>query len=158
VIGIGGWRALALAAGAVASAALGCGAGEEVANGATVTVYAEASLCAGAKQARSEAGGRAGDLRVRVTCLSPIRSAGKLDLATVGANARRATEDSTAVAFIESPDRQAARFTHPILDSADLGWTTSSSGAPAMHHVLRAITEADSSSLRGDVRETLEAE
>ena len=49
------------------------------------------------------AGGRAGELRVRLVCLADAEAGGRLDLATVGANARRATEDSSAVGYIEAP-------------------------------------------------------
>ncbi len=60
------------------------------------------------------------------------RSRGKLNLATLGANARRATEDSTTVAYLEASDPRAARFTHPILETAEIPWISGSSGKAAM--------------------------
>lgn len=145
---------LALLLGGIAA---GCGVEGGVEEGATVSVYVGAELCAGAREELSRAGGRAGDLRVRAVCLDAVRDGARLDLAAVGANARRASEDSTAVAYLEFPDRAAGRFAHPILDSADIGWTTSSSGRASMARVLEAIEVADSGSLRDEVREALEA-
>ncbi|MFP5388912.1 MAG: hypothetical protein ACLGG5_06385, partial [Thermoleophilia bacterium] len=89
---------------------------------ATVTAYVEAPLCAAAEQELARQDGRAGDLRVRAVCLASPRKARKLSLATLGANARRATEDSTAVAYLEAPDPSASRFVHPILETADVPW------------------------------------
>jgi len=60
---------------------------------------------------------------------------GKLDLATTGANARRATEDSTAVGFVEQPGPEAG-FSRPILEEAGIALITSSSGAKAMATIL----------------------
>jgi len=122
-----------------------------------VGVYVDSGLCAGAKQALAEAGGKAGDLRVRAVCLSPAEAGDRLDLAIAGANARRATEDSTAVAYLESVGAKAARFTHPILDSAGIPWAAASSGQAAMEQTLGAIAEADPGSLRDQVGEALDA-
>jgi hypothetical protein len=135
--------------------AAGCGEGEGVANGATVTAYVEASMCRGASEELASKDSRAGDLRVKAICLpSPWRGKG-LDLATVGANARRATEDSTTVAFLEAASR-ASRFTHPILSSAEIAWIASSSGQKAMAQLLRAIDDAGSSpSLREALHKSL---
>jgi len=132
-----------------------CGSGG-VSSGATVTTYVTAPLCAGARQALAEAGGRADSVHVRAVCLPSDRHGAELDLATVGANARQATEDSAAIAYLEAPEPRAARFTHPILESADLGWTSSSSGVTAMHRVLHAVSESSASSLRDGVRESLD--
>jgi hypothetical protein len=120
-----------------------------------VTAYVEASLCAAAKQELVEHDGRAGDLRVQAVCLPNPHGAKKLSLATLGANARRATEDSTTVAYLEAPDRRAARFTHPILESAEVPWISASSGAAAMSRLLELIESADSGSLREQLREDL---
>lgn len=135
----------------------GCGGEAGVSEGATVSVYVDAGLCAGAKQALADAGGRAGDLEVRAVCLPPAEVGGRLDLAAAGANARRATEDSTAVAFLEPVGARTSRFTHPILDSADIPWGLASSGQAAMEQTLEAIADADSGSLRDQVGEALEA-
>lgn len=142
--------ALLLVAGA------GCGGAEGVEAGATVTAYVVPPLCTGAEQQLQREGGRAGDVRVKAVCLPRVESKGRLVLATVGANARRATEDSTAVAFLEAPGRSGS-FSHPILETAEIPWIVTSSGKAAMAQLLRAIDNADSSgSLRASVSEDLE--
>lgn len=119
-----------------------------MADDAVVTAYVAAPLCA------ETDGGRVGDLRVQVLCLDPVERDGKLDLAQVGANARRATEDSTTIAYVEQRG-PAARFSQPIVDAAEIAWTQASSGASAMQRVLTAVEESDPSSLRADVHESL---
>lgn len=119
--------------------AAGCGEGG-AASGATVSVYMAAPLCGQAS------GGRAGDLEVRLVCLAPVEKGGKVDLAAAGANARRATEDSTAVAYVEAPGR-AANFGQSIVESANLAWIETDSGSAAMRRILNAL-EGDSSSPR----------
>ncbi len=99
-------------------------------------------------------GGRAGDVRVRVACLRAAEAGRRLDLATVGANARRASEDSTTVGYVEARG-PAARFSRPILDSAGIAFVNTSSGKAGMAHLLQAIQDADSSSLREAVRNAL---
>ena len=133
----------------------GCGAGSGVSKDATVTAYVEAPLCAAAKRELANHGGRAGDLRVQAVCLPSPHEAKKLNLATLGANARRATEDSTTVAYLEAPDPRASRFTHPILETAEVPWISASSGSAAMSHLLTLIPDADSGSLRESLREEL---
>jgi hypothetical protein len=120
-----------------------------------VAVYVDARLCAGAQRELAREDGGAGSVRVRVACLASAEEGGRLDLATVGANARRATEDSTTVAYLESPDPTASRFSRPIVDSANIARIASGSGEVAMERVLGAIGEADSDSLRDSVREIL---
>jgi hypothetical protein len=88
-------------------------------------------------------------------CLPDPREGEKLDLATVGANARRATEDSTAVAYLEAPDPSRSRFTHRILETAHIPWIASSSGATAMSRLLKLINEPGSGSLREQLRQDL---
>jgi hypothetical protein len=132
----------------------GCGS-SGVSKDATVTAYVEAPLCAAAKKELAKHGGRAGDLRVRAICLPGPREAKKLSLATLGANARRATEDSTAVAYLEAPDPKASRFVHPILETAEVPWISASSGSAAMSRLLTLIPDADSGSLRQSLREEL---
>lgn len=137
-------------------AGAGCGGAEGVEAGATVTAYVVPPLCAGAEQQLQAARGRAGGVRVKAVCLPSVESKGQLQLATVGANARRATEDSTAVAFLEPPGR-AGSFSHPILQTAEIPWIAASSGKAAMARLLRAIDNAGSSgSLRASVSEELE--
>ena len=106
-------------------------------------------LCGGASlragQARAGAAGWRGRLgRVRVTCTEPVEGGGRLDLAAAGANARRAIEDSTAVAYIEAPG-PAIPFTRPILDEAEVALIVGRSGASGMATIL------DASRSRGDL-------
>lgn len=150
-----GWRtAIVVVACGSLLAFAGCG-GSGVAKDATVTAYVEAPLCVAARQELVAHGGRAGDLRIQATCLPRVSGRGKLNLATLGANARRATEDSTAVAYLEAPNSGAARFTHPILETAEIPWISASSGAAAMRRLLELIESADSGSLREHLREDL---
>ena len=128
-----------------------------MASGATVTVYVEAPLCVGAKEELGRAHGSAGDVRVRAVCLPSSQRAAKLDLATVGANARRATEDSAAVAYLEAPSPRRAPFTRSILETAQVPWLSSSSGKSAMARLLRAISSSGgSASLREAVSDRLD--
>lgn len=118
-------------------AVAGCGEGG-AASGATVSVYMAAPLCAQAS------GGRAGDLKVRLVCLAPVQKRGEVDLAVAGANARRATEDSTAVAYVEAPG-PAAEFSRSIIESADVAWIEASAGSKAMQRIVSALEEDGSS-------------
>jgi hypothetical protein len=133
----------------------GCG-GDSVASGATVRVYVGADLCPGAKSELAQ-GGKAGDVVVEAVCLAPSGRPGSLDLATIGANARRATEDSSAIAYVEA-EGPANRFSQTIIEEAGIAWFTASSGAKAVQRVLRAVESGGSGSLRDEVRKTLEAE
>jgi hypothetical protein len=147
--------ALCVSALLVALAALGVGCGEGgVGSGATASVYVAASLCDEAQRELRKAGGEVEDLKVRVICLSPTESKERLDLAIAGANARRATEDSTAVAYLEAPG-PAARFTRPIVEAANIAWIETTSSASATHRVLKALSKRGSSSPRDKVRESL---
>lgn len=125
---------------AVAAASAGCGAGGAE-SGATVSVYAAAALC---QEARENAG-PAGDLEVRIVCLPPRRDS-EPALAGAGANARRATEDSTSVAFLEAPG-PAAKFSQSIVEAADVAWLEPRSGSTAMRRIVKAL-EGDGSSPR----------
>jgi hypothetical protein len=130
----------------------GCGASEGVAEDATVSVYVAASLCAEANSELAREGGRAGDVRVRVVCLPSAERGKRLDLATIGANARRATEDTSTVGYIGEPTRAATHFSEPILESAGVPQLPGSSGAAAMKKLLKAVAEADTS---GSIRESV---
>lgn len=142
-----------LALGAALLLVAGCGDGG-VGEGANVNVYVAAPLCAGAERALGErdAGGEVG---VRAVCLDPSESADRLDLAAAGANARRASEDSTAVAYLEPPG-PANPFVRPIVEEARIAWLRTESGAAAMNRVLAAVDGAGSGSLRSEVRNGLE--
>ena len=131
----------------------GCGSGG-VAKDATVSAYAEAPLCAGARRQLADEDGRAGSVRVRLVCLESARHGDRLDLATVGANARRATEDSASDGYLEVPSRPS--YSRPILEAAGVAWVSGDSGAAAMARLLHAIRDVGSgSSLRESVRADL---
>ncbi len=151
-----------MARGAAAALALialvavgGCGGSEGVAAGATVNVYVAAGLCPAARAALGRAGGKAGEVEVRALCLAPVRSGGRLDLATVGANARRASEDSTTATVIGEAGKP-AEFAEPILEEAGIAYLRASDGAAAMKRVLAAVEEAGTAgTLRTKVGEAL---
>lgn len=146
--------AAALALLALGAGGVGCGEAG-VSSGATVRAYVGAPLCVEAKRELAKHGGRAGDVRVSVVCLAEARRGKRLELAVVGADARRASEDSTAIAFVE-PAGPASRFSRTIVEAAGIGWTTAASGAAAMQRILAAVSEAGSGALRNEVREALE--
>jgi len=112
-----------------------------------------APLCAGAEGELASHGARAGEVRVRVECLGPVVGR-ELDLAAVGANARRASEDSTSVAYLQPPG-PAVRFSKPILEEATIATVTTGSGKAGMRQLLGALQDAGSSSLRESVRDSL---
>jgi hypothetical protein len=92
-----------------------------------------------------------------VICVPSAESKGKLDLAQIGANARRATEDSSSIAYIGEPTRAASRFSEPILETAGIAQLPQISGTKAMNKLLKAVDEAgSSSSLRESVLSKLE--
>ena len=140
----------------IATAASGCGEEEGVAEGATVSAYAERTVCGGSGPLTAAVTTADGErVKLRVLCLRDARGGG-VDLATAGANARRATQDSRTVAFLEAPDPAVGRFTHPILEMAGVGWvTTPASGQAAVDRLARILAGADSGDLRADVREAL---
>jgi hypothetical protein len=139
---------------AVALALAGCGGSDS--EGATVSVYVAAPLCAAAKQELASHGVTAGHFTVAVRCLAPSEPAGGgTDLATDGSNSRRATADSSAVATLEPPG-PGAKFTRPILESAEISLVTSASAAKGMERILSAIEGAGDSGVRGAVGEALE--
>lgn len=148
------------AAAALALAALvavaGCGSGGGVEKGASVHVYVGSELCPDARDPLLAARGKAGDLEVRLVCLRPATAGtGRIDLAQVGANARRASEDSAAVAFLEAPGR-AAEFAAPIVAEAGIAFVAAADGASGMKRVLGAIEAAgDSGSPREEVENAL---
>jgi hypothetical protein len=148
--------ALALALGALGLVGSGCGEEDGVADGAVVTAYVEAPLCAGGTE-HVTASAPAGDgaFEVRFVCLADPRGKRGIELATVGANARRASEDSSTVAFLELADPPVNRFTHPILEAAGIGWIAAASRAEASKRLLSLLAGADSDALRRDLREEL---
>lgn len=130
----------------------GCGEGG-VSNGATVSVYVAKPLCAAAEGELAKEGKRVGEAEVQIVCLPPVQRRSRADLATAGANARRATEDSTAVAFLETT-APSAKFTESIVKAAGIAWLETSDGATAMRRVLDALASG-SGSPRAELREAL---
>ena len=138
----------------VALVLAGCGGSDS--EGATVSVYVAAPLCAGAKQELASHGATAGHFTVAVRCLAPSEtSGGGVDLAADGSNSRRATADSSAVAALEPPG-PGAKFTRAILGSAEIPLVTSASASKGMERILTAIEGAGDSGVRGAVGEALE--
>jgi hypothetical protein len=112
---------------------IGCGEAG-VSSGATVAVYVSGeSLCKGARQELNSSNERAGSFRIRMVCLDDPGT-----LAATGANARRATEDSSTVGYIGEPNT--------IVEAAGIAQVSTSSGATAMARLLRAIRQADGNS------------
>ena len=148
------WALLLLAA-----ALFGSGCGEEgAAEGAELTVYVSAPgqrLC---DEARREARGMrtAGEHTLRVVCLTS-GSGGSGTLAKVGSNARRATEDSSAVAYIGEPDREMRKQSQPILNSAEIAQLGNLTGRRAIKTVIATIDEADSDDPRAAVYDAVES-
>src|ERR1700761_7415098 len=137
----------------LAVAVAGCGGGGS--SGATVSVYVAAPLCAAAKSELSSHGATAGHFKVAARCLAPSENeGGGVDLAANGADSRRATEDTSAVATLESPG-PGNKFARSILESAGIPLVTSSSGTTAMKQTLAAIESAGTSDVRNSVREAL---
>lgn len=148
--------ALALALLALGLAASGCGEEEGVSDGAVVTAYVEEPLCGGkGEEASVSPPGADGGFEVRFECLADPRGRQGIELATVGANARRASEDSSTVAFLELEQPRVNRFTHPILEAAGIGWIAAASRPQAEKRLFAVLAGADSDSLRRDVREGL---
>lgn len=146
----------------------GCATETGVSSGATVSVYLSAplrgeggapgrALCAEARRALAAAGAETGDIRVRLQCLDAGDPTGTWTLARVGANARRAVEDSTTAAFISDADPKAERQSRPILEEADIATIPATDGASAMNRVLNAIDAADPASLRESLFEFFES-
>jgi hypothetical protein len=121
-----------------------------------VSVYVAAPFCAAAKQELAAHGATAGHFTVAVRCLAPSgRAGGGVDLATDGANSRRATADTSAVATLEPPG-PGAKFTRAILESAEIPLVTSPDARRGMARILAAVEGAGDSDVRGSVREALE--
>jgi hypothetical protein len=150
-----------LIAAGLATIAVGCGEGGAAA-GATVRIYVSAPLhgaeaaagrrlCAGTRAGVARAGGKVGDLRLEVVCLDAAGGTGSWTLAQVGANARRATQDSTAVAYVGEPDPRAREQSRPIVAAAEIAELGGFSGAEAVAKVVAAIRDGDDSQPRDAV-------
>jgi hypothetical protein len=154
------WGLVLLLATAFLAAATGCGE-EGAEEGATVRVYVSAPLrgteaeagrrlCAGAREQAEQGRGNQG-LEVRVVCLEAAGDGGRWTLAQVGANARRATEDSTTVAYVGEPDPVARKQSRPIVEAAEIAELGGLSGREAVAKVVRAMEEGDASQPRDAV-------
>lgn len=160
-------RLLAFAIAALAAAVLMTGCGEGGAEeGAMLTVYVSAPLrgpeaeigrkiCEEARQAARRAG-EPGGFELRVVCLDAAGPEGRWTLARVGANARRATEDSTAVAYLAEPERAARRQSLPIVEAAGIAELSGLSGKEAVAKIATAIEESDSDDPRAAVFDAVE--
>lgn len=135
----------------------GCGEAGGVSEGARVTAYVTAPLCAEAKRALARRGGKAGEVELHVSCLPEGERGGRQDLAAIGAGARRATEDSTAIAYVTTTtDPTAVRFSETILEEAGIARLAADSGAAAMDRLVDAIERAgDAGNLREAVADAL---
>jgi hypothetical protein len=155
-------RLLAILAVPLLLAALLSGCGEEgAAVGATVRIYVSAPLqgpeaeagrrlCAEAREQAGEGKGGEGH-EVRLVCLDASEDDGSWTLARVGANARRATEDSTAVAYVGEPDPAARKQSRPIVEAAGIAELGGLSGREAVAKVVKAMDEGDPSQPRDAV-------
>lgn len=124
-------RGAAAALVGVALCALG-GCGSESSSGTEVlSVYVSlplhgeraaegAAIEDGAKLALSEAGGRAGGVRVRAVYLDDTGGGRRWDPVATAANARRAAEDTSSIAFIGDLDDGATRTSLPITNQAEI--------------------------------------
>jgi len=121
-----------------------------------VRVYVAAPLCAGAKQELSRHGERVGSVRVQAVCLGKTGAGGRIDLARIGAEARRATEDSSSVGYIGETDPAATKYSRTILESAGIAQLAEMPGDAAMTRLLGAIEAAgDAANLREVVDEKI---
>lgn len=145
--------------GAVLAAGCGEGGAEE---GAQVTIYVSAPLrgaeaaagrrlCQGARAEAARAGGRVEDLKLEVVCLDAAGGEDGWTLAQVGANARQATEDASAVAYVGEPDPRARKQSRPIVDAAEIAEIGGVSGEDAVASVIAAIRDGDASQPRDAV-------
>jgi hypothetical protein len=151
----------------VALAVIVSGCGEEGAQeGAELSVYVSAPLRgAGAEQGRrlcdearegAKQGKEGDDFEIRVVCLDTSGPARPWTLAKVGSNARRATEDSTAIAYIGEPDLTARRQSRPIVEAAEIAELGGISGKEALAQIVTALREDDSSDPRAAVFDAIE--
>jgi branched-chain amino acid transport system substrate-binding protein len=150
----------------VALAVIAGGCGEEgAAEGAELTVYVSAPLqgaeaqqgkrlCDEAREQVAQA--REGDYELRVVCLNASGQDGSWTLAKVGSNARRATEDSTTVAYLGEPDRAARRQSQPIVEAAEIAALGGIGGREAISTVTAALRDSDSDDPRRAVFDAVE--
>ncbi|HEU5104857.1 MAG TPA: hypothetical protein VFU11_03370 [Solirubrobacterales bacterium] len=148
---------MALAVALAGTGLLGCGE-EGAESGATVRVYVSAPLrgeeggagrrlCEEAREQAAKGRGEE-DLEMRVVCLDASGGDGRWTLAQVGANARRASEDSAAIAYVGEPAQEARRQSRPIVEAAGIAELAGFTGREAVAEVTAAIAEGDESEPR----------
>lgn len=156
--------AILIACALAASLAAGCGE-EGAAEGATLTVYvsvplrgdeaaAGRELCGEAREQAAQGPGT-DDFQLRVICLDASGPDGRWTLAKVGSNARRATEDSTTVAYVGEPDPAARRQSRPIVDAAEIAELSGTNGREAIAQIVAVLREDDSNDPRAAVFDAL---
>jgi branched-chain amino acid transport system substrate-binding protein len=129
---------LALAA-LLSLAVAGCGVAGDATIDAPVTVYVSLPLngvrgpdgrdaADGARLALEEAAGKAGSIEVRAQFLDDANGR-PWDPVAVGANARRAVQDSSAAAYIGELDAEPTRASVPITNDAGLVQVSPGAGA-----------------------------
>ncbi len=124
--------ALAILLGLAALSACGDGPGESRIRGDTLTIYSSLpahgvsaptarEVAAGERLALAEAGGRAARRRVRLVRLDSTRPGGRIwEPALVSANAKRAADDPTAIAYLGELDYGASAVSVPITNEKDI--------------------------------------
>jgi branched-chain amino acid transport system substrate-binding protein len=121
----------------------GCAAGGEDTGGATLTVYVSLPLhgpsgpdgkdaADGARMALADAGSEAGGVAITAEYLDDTDGSGDLagwTPAAVSANARLATQDTTAIAYLGDFESGATRASLPVTNSARMLQVSPASGA-----------------------------
>lgn len=120
-----------------------------------MTVYAGIATCQSAQRAVESKADQVAPLRIRVRCLPAVEHLGRFDLAQIGDNARRASEDSTTIAYIGEVEPHANRFATPILEEAGIAQLAEMSGPAAVAKILAAVEVAGGS---GSLREAVHDE
>ena len=134
--------AVAVAALALGASAAGCGDGSaEPSADARLTVYVSVpergpsaadglDVADGARLALRAADGRAADVPVQIEVLDDSGGGpGGWSAAATGANARRASQDSTAIAYVGDFDSGATRVSLPVTNGAGMLQVSPASGA-----------------------------
>ncbi|MDQ2676721.1 MAG: hypothetical protein M3Y34_07915 [Actinomycetota bacterium] len=142
------------------AALAGCG-GSEAEGDPTLTVYVSAPLTGpagadgrdvadGARLALADAGGEAAGVEVEARYLDVAgRNESRSDPVTAARNARTATEDSTAIAYVGELDSAASRISVPITNSAGILQVAPGSGATDL-----VVTETFDDSVPEEVQAT----
>jgi hypothetical protein len=120
---------IAVACGSLVLVGGGCGSDSGATSGATLTVYVSVPLhgpqaasgeatCAGAGRALKRVRPSREGVRVTAVCLDDTGGGPRWTLAAVGANARRATEDSSAIGYVGELGSAPTLFSQPITNAA----------------------------------------